>query len=68
MVPEHITVPTTVIAAEGDTVAPPTQLRAMARRLPGFRAFYLLQTRVGHDAFLTEHRQLGQLLSAILEE
>ncbi|MDB4916801.1 MAG: homoserine O-acetyltransferase [Gemmatimonadetes bacterium] len=67
VVPENVLVPTTVIAAHGDTLVPPAQLRAMARRLPDLRAFHLLQTRVGHDAFLTEHQQLGQLLSAILE-
>lgn len=67
VVPEHVRVPTTVIAAEGDTLVPPAQLRAMARRLPQLRAFHLLQTRVGHDAFLTEQRQLSQLLHATLD-
>jgi homoserine O-acetyltransferase len=67
VVPEHITTPTTVIAAQDDTLVPPAQLRAMSRRLQNLAAFHVLQTRVGHDAFLTEHRQLGQLLSVILD-
>lgn len=61
--PEDIHVPTTVIAAEGDTLAPPAQLRAMSRRLPNLTAFHTLETRCGHDAFLTEPRQLGALLA-----
>lgn len=61
--PEDIRVPTTVIAAEGDTLAPPDQLRAMASRLPYLTAFHTLETRCGHDAFLTEQRQLGALLA-----
>ncbi len=61
--PEDIAMPTTVIAAEGDTLAPPEQLRAMAARLPHLTAFHTLGTRCGHDAFLTEQRQLGVLIA-----
>ena len=64
--PESISVPTTVIAAQGDTLVPPAQLRAMSRRLPRLVAFHTLQTRFGHDAFLAEPRRLGLLLSATL--
>jgi homoserine O-acetyltransferase len=66
VVPESIAARTTVIAAEGDTLVPPAQLRAMARRLPNLHAFHTLQTRCGHDAFLTEQPQLARLLSAAL--
>lgn len=66
--PEAIVVPTTVIAAKGDTLVPPSQLRAMSRRLPNLSGFHLLRTRRGHDAFLTEPRQLGRLLSNSLAD
>ena len=68
VVPESVTARTTVIAAEGDTLVPPAQLRAMARRLPNLKAFHTLKTRCGHDAFLTEQPQLGRLLSAALAD
>jgi homoserine O-acetyltransferase len=68
VVPEHITVPTTVIAAQGDTLVPPAHLRAMSKRLPRLSAFHVIQTRFGHDAFLTEQRKLGRLLTATLAD
>lgn len=66
--PARITVPATVIAAHGDTLVPPSQSRALARRLPALRAFHLLRTRFGHDAFLTEPARLGRLLTAALAD
>ena len=66
--PESITVPTTVIASQGDTLVPPAQQRAMSKRLPRLDAFHLLRTRFGHDAFLTEPRKLGHLLTATLAD
>ncbi len=66
VVPESVSARTTVIAAEGDTLVPPMQLRDMARRLPNLRAFHTLQTRCGHDAFLTEQPQLARLLTDAL--
>ena len=64
--PEQITVPATLIPAQGDTLVPPAQMRAMARRLPNLRGVHLLRSRVGHDSFLTEPRRLGAILSATL--
>jgi homoserine O-acetyltransferase len=66
--PEAINVRTTVIAAQGDTLVPPAQLRAMAKRLPNLDAVHTLKSRFGHDAFLTEQRRLGALLSATLAD
>jgi homoserine O-acetyltransferase len=63
VVPESVGVPTTVIAARGDTLVPPAQMRAMSKRLPQLDAYHVLQTRFGHDAFLTEQRKLGRLLT-----
>lgn len=66
--PERIAVPTTVIAAQGDTLVPASQLRALARRLPRLDWYATLRTRFGHDAFLTEPARLGRLLTAALAD
>jgi homoserine O-acetyltransferase len=68
VVPERILVPTTVIAAQGDTLVPPAQSRALARRLPRLDRFATLRTRFGHDAFLTEPARLGRLLATALAD
>jgi homoserine O-acetyltransferase len=68
VVPEHVTVPTTVIAAQGDTLVPPSHLRALANRLPRLRGYHVLRTRFGHDAFLTEPARLGRLLTSALAD
>ena len=68
VVPEHIDVPTTVIAAQGDTLVPPLQMRAMARRLPQLAQFATLRTRYGHDAFLIEPAKVGRLLTSALAD
>lgn len=68
VVPESVAVPTTIIAARGDTLAPLAQMRAMSKRLPNLEAFHVLQTRFGHDAFLTEQHRLGRLLTDTLAD
>ena len=57
-----------MIAAQGDTLVPASQLRALARRLPRLDAFATLRTRFGHDAFLTEPARLGRLLTTALAD
>ena len=66
--PEQIDVRTTVIAAQGDTLVPASQLRELARRLPRLDAFVTLRTRFGHDAFLTEPARHGRLLTTALAD
>lgn len=66
VVPERVTVPTTLIAAQGDTLVPPSQMREMGARLPRLLAFHTLRSRRGHDAFLTETGRLSRLLTTIL--
>jgi Homoserine acetyltransferase len=66
--PERITVRTTVVAAQGDTLVPPSQSRALARRLPQLESFTILRTRFGHDAFLTEPARLGRVLATALAD
>ena len=68
VVPERISVRTTVIAAQGDTLVPPSQSRALARRLPQLDSFTILRTRFGHDAFLTEPARLGRVLATALAD
>jgi homoserine O-acetyltransferase len=64
--PSRITTPTTVVAAEGDTVVPREQLVALASRLSGTRNLIELPTRVGHDAFLVETTGISTILTAAL--
>jgi homoserine O-acetyltransferase len=66
VVPERVDVRTTLIAAQADALVPPSQLRALSRRLPRLDAFVTLQTRYGHDAFLTEPARLAPLISTAL--
>lgn len=68
VVPERVDVRTTVIAAQGDTLVPASQLRDLARQLPRLHAFVTLRTRFGHDAFLTEPARLGRLLTTALAD
>jgi homoserine O-acetyltransferase len=68
VVPDEISVPTTVVAAQGDTLVPPAQSRALARRLATLDRFVTLRTRFGHDAFLTEPARLGRLLATALAD
>jgi homoserine O-acetyltransferase len=67
VVPEQVAVPSTLIAAQGDTLVPPSQMRAVAERLPALRGFHVLRSRRGHDAFLTETGRLSRLLTTILD-
>jgi homoserine O-acetyltransferase len=68
VVPEEIDVPTTVIAAQGDTLVPAGHLRALANRLPRLSGHHSIRTRFGHDAFLTEPARLGRLLTSVLAD
>lgn len=64
--PSRITTPTTIVAAEGDTIVPREQLVALANRLSGARNLVDLNTRVGHDAFLVETAKVSSIISAAL--
>ncbi|HUQ46529.1 MAG TPA: homoserine O-succinyltransferase [Gemmatimonadaceae bacterium] len=66
--PEHVTPRTTLISAQGDTLVPPSQMRALARRLPALDELVALRTRFGHDAFLTEPARLARLLTTALAD
>lgn len=68
VVPEQIGVPVTVVAARGDTLVPAAQTEELARRLPQLRAFHILDTRFGHDAFLLEAPKLAPVLLHALND
>ena len=64
--PSRITTPTTLVAAEGDSVVPREQLVALAAQLRGDAHIQDLPTRVGHDAFLVETARVSAILTAAL--
>ncbi|HEY4133111.1 MAG TPA: homoserine O-succinyltransferase, partial [Gemmatimonadaceae bacterium] len=64
--PSRIHTPTTIIAAEGDTIVPRAQLDTLVFLLAGPVTFAELSTIHGHDAFLTEPEQLAPILDAAL--
>ncbi|MEO7458214.1 MAG: homoserine O-succinyltransferase [Gemmatimonadaceae bacterium] len=66
VIPEAVSVPTTVIASTHDAIAPEAQLAEMAARLPGLTAYHVIDSCFGHDAFLTEPQQLASILSVSL--
>lgn len=68
VVPERITTPTVLVAAEGDTLVPRAQLESLAARLGGPSRLTTITTQVGHDAFLAEPTQVGRILTAALPQ
>lgn len=64
--PARITTPTTLVAAEGDTIVPREQMVTLATRLRGAALLQDLPTKVGHDAFLVETNAVSAILSAAL--
>src|SRR6478752_6972551 len=52
--PATITTPTTLVAFEGDAIAPPWQMAELERALGGPAALTVLPSIYGHDAFLKE--------------
>ena len=64
--PSRITTPTTLVAAEGDTIVPFEQLATLSQRLAGARNLIELPTRVGHDAFLVETAKVSSIITAAL--
>jgi homoserine O-acetyltransferase len=68
VVPSQVRVPTTVVAAQGDTLVPASQMRALAHGLPSLSGYHTLRSRRGHDAFLTETGRVSRLLTSILDD
>lgn len=64
--PAAITVPTTLVAEEGDLIVPREDVVALARQLNGPTETVDLASVHGHDAFLTEPARLGAILERVL--
>lgn len=60
--PAHITVPCTLVAIEGDAIAPPWQIRQLAAQLGEHATFIQIQSIYGHDAFLKETAAITNIL------
>ena len=66
--PASITTPTTLVAFEGDAIAPPWQMAELRDRLGGPAHLTVFPSIYGHDAFLKESAPYGALLRAQLLE
>jgi homoserine O-acetyltransferase len=64
--PAAVHVPATLVAAEGDTLVPEEQMRALSKRLAVPGQLVHLPTIFGHDAFLKEPAKVGRILSSVL--
>ena len=64
--PRAIRTPAVVVAAEGDTIVPREQLEYLVAHLAGPARLVDLSSTRGHDAFLTEPRELGRILDTAL--
>lgn len=60
--PADISVPVTLVAIEGDAIAPPWQIRDLARLLGSHARLVEIQSRFGHDAFLKETAAISNIL------
>jgi homoserine O-acetyltransferase len=64
--PEHVTLPTTVIAITGDRLVPVAQSRELARRLGGPSQLIELDSALGHDAFLGDSSRIAPFVNELL--
>jgi homoserine O-acetyltransferase len=65
--PSRIRTPTTLVAAEGDTNVPRSDIEELARLLGGPARVVDLPSTKGHDAFLTEPSSVSRILTEALE-
>ncbi|HET7603302.1 MAG TPA: cystathionine gamma-synthase [Gemmatimonadales bacterium] len=65
--PAGITVPASLLAVEGDTIAPPAQLRALRDALAGPATLEVIASRYGHDAFLKEEAAVASFVRRALD-
>jgi homoserine O-acetyltransferase len=64
--PRAIRTPAVLVAAQGDAIVPREQLEYLAGNLAGPTQLVDLPSTRGHDAFLTEPRELGRILDNAL--
>ncbi len=65
--PRTVPVPTTVIAIAEDRLVPLEDLFALSEALP-HGEIHVLRSKFGHDAFLTETREIGNILERTLQD
>lgn len=64
--PERVPCPVWIGAAETDEIVPLEDVRELASRLPDCRAIRTVSSITGHDAFLTEHHFVADLLTCFV--
>ena len=64
--PRALRTPMVLVAAEGDTLVPESQLADLAARAGAPARVLRVPTRYGHDAFLTEPTRIARILRAAL--
>lgn len=64
--PSSITVPTTLVSVDSDTVVPPWLVEELAQKAPGVLRHVTLESIYGHDAFLKEVGLLADVLRSTL--
>jgi homoserine O-acetyltransferase len=65
--PERITCPVSLIGVDSDRLVPITQMHELHLRLTDSR-LHEISSPYGHDAFLKEHRLIGELLEDALHQ
>ena len=65
--PRNVLVPTTVVAIAEDRLVPLADMFALAEALPRSE-IRVLRSKFGHDAFLTETLEIGNILERALQD
>jgi homoserine O-acetyltransferase len=64
--PAAVAVATTLVAIEGDAIAPPWQVQQLAAQLGERATLVQIRSRYGHDAFLKETTAISEILKQTL--
>ena len=65
--PKKITVPCFCVGIKGDHIAPSEKVKSLANRIGQQATFASIESKCGHDGFLTEHEQLIPIIKKVLE-
>jgi homoserine O-acetyltransferase/O-succinyltransferase len=66
--PERVTAETTLVSFATDRLVPPSQVAALAARLPRCARHVEVPTLYGHDGFLKEHDAVDRVLRSVVAE
>ncbi len=67
VIPQNLRTPLWLAAAQNDAVVPFSDVQQLAAQAISCRQLHVLETAVGHDAFLVETRQVSKLIHDFLE-